>query len=105
MESFESIRNKLIRGISESSDREKISRLWKLWNKENADFSVSEPHSIYESEKPMTEQEVDEYFKEEEIILPPKILDIVKVSEEQIKNGEYYTNEEVKQYFEEWLKD
>lgn len=105
MESFESIQNKLIRAISESSDREKVFRLWKLWNNENESHSVSEPNAVYDSEKPMTDEEVEEYFREEEITLPPQILEIIKISEEQIKNGEYHTNEEVEQYFEEWLKD
>ena len=66
---------------------------------------VAESPSIYESEKPMTEEEVDEYFKEDEIVLPSEIIEILKISEKQIENGESYTNEEVNAHFEEWLKD
>ncbi|MFY1046647.1 hypothetical protein [Chryseobacterium sp. GP-SGM7] len=105
MESFESIQNKLIRAITESSDREKIFSLWKFWNDENSDFSVSEPASFYNSEKPMTDEEVEEYFKEEKIILPPEIMEIIKISEQEISQGKYHTNEEVEKYFDEWLKD
>ena len=50
MESFESIQNKLIRAISESSDREKIISLWEFWNGKNSNLSVAEPHSFYNSE-------------------------------------------------------
>lgn len=105
MESFETIQQKLLRAITESSDREKIVRLWKFWNGENSDFSVSELISFYDSERPMTDEEVDEYFKEEEVILPPQILEIIKISEKEIAEGKVYTNEEVEQYFDEWLKD
>lgn len=105
MESFESIQNKLIRAISESSDREKISRLWKFWNDENSSFSVAEPTSVYNSEKPMTEKEIEDYFKEEEIQIPKEILEILRMSDKQIEEGKYHTNEEVEHYFEEWLKD
>ena len=105
MESFETIQNKLLRAITESADREKIVRLWKFWNDENSDFSVSEPVSFYDSERPMTDEEVDEYFKEEVVVLPPEILEIIKISEKEIDEGKVYTNEEVEQYFDEWLKD
>ena len=53
----------------------------------------------------MTEEEVEAYFKEEEIKLPAEILEILNISEEQINNGQTFTNEEVNAYFEEWLKD
>lgn len=105
MESFETIQNKLLRAISESADREKIVRLWKFWNDETTDFSVSEPVSFYDSERPMTDEEVDEYFKEEVVVLPPEILEIIKISEKEIAAGKVYTNEEVEQHFDEWLKD
>ena len=37
--------------------------------------------------------------------VPAEILEILNISEEQINNGQTFTNEEVNAYFEEWLKD
>ncbi|WP_210150206.1 hypothetical protein [Chryseobacterium scophthalmum] len=105
MESFESIQNKLIRAISESSDREKIFSLWEFWNGKNSNLSVAEPHSFYNSEKPMTDEEVEEYFKEEEIILPDYVMKMIERGMDDVKNGRVIDSEEVEKYFEEWLKD
>lgn len=105
MESFESIQNKLLRAISESSDRENILSLWEFWNSKNTDFSVAEPTSFYNSEKPMTDEEVEEYFKEEEIILPDYVMKMIERGMDDVKNGRVVDNEEVEKYFEEWLKD
>lgn len=104
MESFESIQNKLIRAISESSDREKIFSLWEFWNGKNSNLSVAEPHSFYNSEKPMTDEEVEEYFKEEEIILPDYVMKMIERGMDDIKNGRVYTEEEMDKMDEEWLK-
>lgn len=104
MESFESIQNKLIRAISESSDREKIFSLWEFWNGKNSNLSVAEPNSFYNSEKPMTDEEVEEYFKEEEIILPDYVMKMIERGMDDIKNGRVYTEEEMDKMDEEWLK-
>lgn len=105
MESFETIHYKLLRAISESTDREKILSLWEFWNSKNPDFSVAEPTSFYNSEKPMTDKEVEEYFKEEEIVLPDYIMKMIERGMDDVKNGRVVDNEEVEKYFEEWLKD
>ena len=104
MESFESIQNKLIRAIRESSDREKIFSLWEFWNGKNSNLSVAEPHSFYNSEKPMTDEEVEEYFKEEEIILPDYVMKMIERGMDDVKNGRVYTEEEMDKMDEEWLK-
>jgi len=104
MESFETIQNKLLRAISESSDREKIVRLWKFWNDENSDFSVSEPVSFYDSERPMTDEQVDEYFKEEVVIVPDHLMKLIERGMDDVKNGRVYTEEEMDKMDEEWLK-
>lgn len=104
MENINDIKIKLIQKICESQNYYLLSSLLKNFESKPHNI-VAEPESIYESEKPMTEEEVDEYFKEEEIELPSEILEIIKLSEDQIKNGQTFTNEEVNEYFEEWLKD
>ncbi|VXB18205.1 MULTISPECIES: hypothetical protein [Chryseobacterium] len=104
MESFESIQNKLIRAISESSDREKIFSLWEFWNGKNSNLSVAEPNSFYNSEKPMTDEEVEEYFKEEEIVLPDYVMRMIERGMDDVKNGRVYTEEEMDKMDEEWLK-
>lgn len=104
MESFESIQNKLIRAISESSDREKIFSLWEFWNGKNSNLSVAEPNSFYNSEKPMTDEEVEEYFKEEEVVLPDYVMKMIERGMDDVKNGRVYTEEEMDKMDEEWLK-
>lgn len=104
MENFEFLKSKLIRRISESSDRNLILKLWELMTGENV-TSVSEPQSIYESEKPMTEEEVEEYFREEEIVLPEAVLKMIEKGLDDVKKGRVIDNEEVEKYFEEWLED
>lgn len=98
----------IIQEILEIEDVEILIKIEKILNayqiSENARF-ISEPQSIYNSEKPMTEEEVEAYFKEEKIVLPPEILEILKVSEEDIKAGRIHTNDEIEAYFDEWLKD
>lgn len=104
MENINGIKIKLIQKICESQDYYLLSSFLKNFESKSTNI-VAEPESIYESERPMTEEEVDEYFNEKEIELPSEILEILKLSEEQIKNGQTFTNEEVNEYFEEWLKD
>jgi len=105
MENFESLKNKLVRAINESSDRSLIFKLWEVMQSEENSSSVSEPQSMYESERPMTEEEVEEYFREEEITLPPAVLKMIELGMEDVKNGRVHSSEEVEKYFEEWLKD
>ncbi|MBF8456651.1 hypothetical protein IV494_05590 [Kaistella sp. G5-32] len=102
MENFEDLKNKLVQAINESSDKNLISKLWKLVNMENSN-SVFEPQSIYESEKPMTEEEVEDYFREEEIILPPAVLKMIERGMDDVKNGRVYTEDEMDKMDEEWL--
>ncbi|MBO6184082.1 MAG: hypothetical protein J6O88_05220 [Chryseobacterium sp.] len=104
MESFENIQNKLIRAIKESSDREKIFRLWEFWNGKNSNSSVAEPNSFYNSERPMTDEEVEKYFKEEEIVLPDHVMKMIELGMDDVKNGRVYTEEEMDKMDEEWLK-
>ena len=104
MENINDIKIKLIKKICESQNYYLLSSLLKNF-KSKPNNIVAEPKSIYESERPMKEEEVDEYFKEEEIELPSEILEILKLSEDQIKSGQTYSNAEVNEYFEEWLKD
>lgn len=104
MENLESLKTKLVREINESFDQNLLLKLYDVLQSKNTN-SVAEPPSIYETEKPMTDEEVEDYFKEETIVLPQEILDRLKFSEKQIENGESFTNEEVELYFEEWLKD
>lgn len=104
MENINDIKIKLIQKICLSDNSNFLSSLLKNFATKSPNI-VAESTSIYESQRPMTDEEVDEYFKEEEIKLPAEILEILKISEEQIKNGQTFTNEEVNEYFEEWLKD
>ena len=104
MEHLKILKTKILTEIEASSDENQLQKIWRILNTDNKPL-VAEPQSIYESEKPMTEEEVEEYFKDETIVLPQEILNRLKISEKQIENGEYYTNEEVEKYFEEWLED
>lgn len=104
MENINEIKLKLIQKVCESDDYNLLVSFLKNFDSKSPNI-VAESPSIYTSEKPMTEEEVEEYFKEEEVILPPEIIEILRVSERQIENGEFYTNEEVNVYFEKWLKD
>jgi len=104
MENINDIKIKLIQKICESQNYYLLSSLLKNYESKFNNI-VAEPESVYQSERPMTEEEVDEYFKEEKIELPSEILEILKLSEEQIKNGQTFTNAEINEYFEEWLKD
>ncbi|RZJ48985.1 MAG: hypothetical protein EOO19_06590 [Chryseobacterium sp.] len=102
MENLNDIKTKLIQKICESQDYYLLSSLLK--NFENKPVNtVKEPESIYESERPMTEEEVDEYFKEEVVVLPPAVMEMIKMAEDDIKNGRFYTEEEMDKMDEEWL--
>jgi len=102
MENLNDIKTKLIQKICESQDYYLLSSLLKTFENKPVN-TVKEPESIYESERPMTEEEVDEYFKEEVVVLPPAVMEMIKMAEDDIKNGRFYTEEEMDKMDEEWL--
>ena len=79
MENLNDIKIKLIQKICESQDYYLLSSLLKNFENKPENI-IKEPGSVYESEKPMTEEEVDAYFKEEELELPSEILEILKIN-------------------------
>lgn len=102
MENLEFLKNKLIRAINESSDRELISKLWEMANSEKKNI-VSEPQSVYKSEKAMTDEEVENDFKEDEIKLHPVYMKMIERGMEDVRNGHVLTEEEMDKMDEEWL--
>ena len=96
---MENLKLKLIESIIKTNDLKILNQIKEILfayrQSENKNI-VAETESIYESEKPMTE---------EDITLPNEILEILKICQKQVENGEYYTNEEVEKYFDEWLED
>ena len=102
MENLEFLKNKLIRAINESSDRELISKLWEMANSEKKNI-VSEPQSVYKSEKAMTDEEVENDFKEDEIKLHPVYMKMIERGMEDVRNGHVLTEEEIDKIDEEWL--
>ncbi|WP_374446368.1 hypothetical protein [Epilithonimonas sp.] len=102
MDNINEIKIKLIQKICESQNYYFLSSLLKNFE-DKPNNIVAEPESIYESEKPMTEEEVDEYFKDEKIVLPPAIMEMIKMAEDDIKNVRFYTEEEIDKMDEEWL--
>ncbi|MGC4129126.1 MAG: hypothetical protein QM564_06080 [Bergeyella sp.] len=105
---MEDLKLKLIESIIKTNDLTVLNQikniLFRYSSAENRNV-VAEEQAVYQTEKPMTDEEVEEYFREEEIELPAEILEILKFSQKQVENGEYYTQEEMQNYFEEWLKD
>lgn len=103
MENINELKIKLIQKICESENYYLLSSFLKNFeNKPNN--IVAEPQSVYESEKPMTEEEVEEYFKEEKVILPDFVMKMIERGMEDVKNGRVYTEEEMDKMDEEWLK-
>lgn len=103
MENLENLKRKSIGAIIECSDEKKLQKIWEILYSKNSNI-VAESPSIYESEKPMTEQEVEDYFNDEVVELPTAIMEILKISEKQFENGEFHTEEEIDKMDEEWLK-
>ncbi len=104
MENLDDIKLKLIQRVCESDNLHLLSAFLK--NIENKSVnSVSEPDSTYRNEEPMTDGEVEEYFREEEMVLPPAVLEMIQQGIDDVKNGRVHSNEDVEKYFEEWLKD
>lgn len=103
MENINDIKIKLIQKICESHNLYLLSSLLKNFESNSTNI-VAEPESIYESERAMTEEEVDEYFKEEKVILPDYVLKMIEQGMDDVKNGRVYTEEEMDKMDEEWLK-
>ncbi|MCD9854846.1 hypothetical protein LUD75_09025 [Epilithonimonas sp. JDS] len=103
MENINDIKIKLIQKICESQNYYLLSSLLKNFESKSTNI-VAEPESIYESERPMTEEEVDEYFKEEKVVLPDYVLKMIEQGMDDVKNGRVYTEEEMDKMDEEWLK-
>ena len=103
MENINDIKIKLIQKICESQNYYLLSSLLKNFESKSTNI-VAEPESIYESERPMTEEEVDEYFKEEKVILPDYVLKMIEQGMDDVKNGRVYTEEEMDKMDEKWLK-
>lgn len=104
MDSFQNLKDQLIQAISESSDQNLILHLWQMMQSETKTSLLSEPQSIYEAGKPMTEQEVEEYFREEEIILPEYVMKMIEMGMDDVKNGRVYTEEEMEKLDKQWLQ-
>lgn len=103
MENINEIKLKLIQEICSSENYYLLSALLKRL--ENSSDLINEPQSVYQNERPMTDEEVEEYFKEEEIVLSPAMMKIIERGMDDVRNGRTIDNEEVEKYFEEWLKD
>ncbi|MNK45756.1 hypothetical protein D3C87_645260 [compost metagenome] len=103
MENINDIKIKLIQKICESHNLYLLSSLLKNFESKSTNI-VAEPESIYESERPMTEEEVDEYFKKEKVVLPDYVLKMIEQGMDDVKNGRVYTEEEMDKMDEEWLK-
>ncbi len=103
MENINDIKIKLIQNICASENSYLLSSLLKNFESKSPNI-VAEPDFIYESEKPMTEEEVDEYFKEEKIILPDYVMKMIEIGMDDVRNGRVYTEEEMDKMDEEWLK-
>ncbi|WP_027385045.1 hypothetical protein [Epilithonimonas caeni] len=102
MENINDIKIKLIQKICESDNYYLLSAFLKNFESKSPNI-ISESPSIYESEKPMTEEEVEAYFKEEEIILPDYVMKMIERGMDDVKNGRVYSEEEMDKMDEEWL--
>ena len=103
MENINDIKIKLIKKICESQNYYLLSSLLKNFESKSTNI-VAEPESIYECERTLTEEEVDEYFKEEKVILPDYVLKMIEQGMDDVKNGRVYTEEEMDKMDEKWLK-
>lgn len=103
MENINDIKIKLIQKICESQNYYLLSSFLKNFESKPNNI-VAETESIYESERPMTEDEVEEYFKEDVIVLPDYVIKMIEQGMDDVKNGRVYTEEEMDKMDEEWLK-
>ncbi|MCY0969343.1 hypothetical protein [Chryseobacterium wangxinyae] len=103
MENINDIKIKLIQKVCESENYYLLSSFLKNLENQSKDI-VSEQDLLYKSEKPLTDEEVEEYFKEDEIVLPDYVMKMIERGMDDIKNGRVYTEEEMDKMDEEWLK-
>lgn len=102
MKNINDIKIKLIQKICESENYDLLISFLKNFENKPQNI-IAEPNSIYESEKPMTEEEVEEYFREDQLILPDYVMKMIDRGMEDVKNGRVYTEEEMDKMDEEWL--
>lgn len=102
MENLNQLKIELIAEICNCTNKNLLQEISSLLNYGNASV-VAEPQSIYETEKPMTDEEVEEYFKEETVELTPHQMKMVQQGLEDVKHGRVYTEEEMEKMDEEWL--
>lgn len=99
---MEDLKLKLIQSIIKTNDLKILNQIRDIlsgyYSSEKRNV-VAEEQAVYQSEKPITDEEVEEYFREEEIELPAEIIEILKFSQKQVENGEYYTQEEMEDFF------
>ncbi|MCY0976630.1 hypothetical protein PGH12_05630 [Chryseobacterium wangxinyae] len=103
MENINDIKIKLIQKVCELENYYLLSSFLKNLENQSKDI-VSEQDLLYKSEKPLTDEEVEEYFKEDEIVLPDYVMKMIERGMNDIKNGRVYTEEEIDKMDEEWLK-
>lgn len=103
MENINDIKIKLIQKICASDNSYFLSSLLKKFESKSPNI-VAESPSIYKSERPMTDEEVDEYFKEKTVVLPDYVTKMIELGMDDVKNGRVYTEEEMDKMDEEWLK-
>lgn len=102
MKNLNDIKIELLQKICESENYDLLTSFLKNFDNKSSNI-VAEPNSIYESEKPMTEEEVEEYFREDKNILPDYVLKMIDRGMEDVKNRRVYTEEEMDKMDEEWL--
>lgn len=106
MNSLKNIKIRFIKKINECNDQTLLLNIESILDKNSLYNSVSEPESIYGIERSPTKKGVENDFRREEaIILPQSTLEILKISEKQIKNGKFFTEEEMDKMDEEWLSE
>ena len=104
MENLNLLKIELIAEICACKNENLLQKISTLLNSDQISI-VADPHSIYETEKPMTDEEVEEYFKEETVELTPFQMKMVLQGLEDVKHGRVHDNDEIEKYFEEWLED
>ncbi len=102
MENLNLLKIELIAEIRACKNEIVLQKISSLLNSDQISI-VAEPQSIYETEKPMTDEEVEEYFKEETVELTPFQMKMVLQGLEDVKHGRVYTEEEMEKMDEEWL--
>ena len=103
MDNLNDLKIKLIQKVCKSENFYLLSSFLK--NLENQSINiVNEPNLLYKNENPMTDEEVEQYFKEEEFVLSPAMKKMIESGIDDVKNGKIYTEEEIDKMDEEWLK-